>query len=100
MYELQRINERIEHELNNSRLPFALKVNQYDMSKLKNDYYEALMKSFFREIDEDDRLLYFILVIQDILKLELSITIDDVDTLHQETYDLFAKLIIENMDKN
>jgi len=100
MYDLERVIERMKTELQNSRLPFTLKVSKYDMTNLKNDYYESLIKSLFQNLDEDDRLIYFILVLQDILKLELAIKVSDIDKLHEETIEIFETLVIENMAKN
>ena len=100
MYDLHRILKRMDHELSMSVLPRTLKQTGYDMDKLSNDYYKALLKAIMGDLDEDDPLIYFILVVQEIVKLELQLNLNDVDDLWQNTWQTFENLIRINWDNN
>lgn len=100
MYDLDRILRRMDQELSMSVLPRTLKQTGYDMNNLSGDYYKALLKALMGDLDEDDPLIYFVLVVQEIVKLELQLDFVDLDDLWQDTWQTFENLIRINWDKN
>lgn len=100
MYDLDRVVNRMNYELSISPFARTLKETGYDMTRLGNDYYTAILKALLGDLNEDDRLLYFVIVVQEILKLELQIDPCDVEPLWQDTWQIFENLVRLNINNN
>lgn len=99
MYDKERVVKNMKAYLKTSRFPCTLKETGYCLSMLNNDYYQALLGAYARQHDEDDRLVYFIIVLEDILHSEYeTLEFADIDQLHEETYDTFREILINEMN--
>ena len=93
MYDKNQVINNMQQVLETSCLSDSLVTSQYDMSRLSSDYMQILLCAHTKQHDEDDRLIYFILVLEDILKSEKELTFEDLDDLYYDTYDLFKELL-------
>ena len=92
MYDKKRVLENIKMHIRTSLLGRTMKQSGYDLTRLNGDYNRALY-SMFTSRDEDDPLIYMILVLDDIFKDEGELSIDDIENIHHDTFDTFKECI-------